>query len=140
MQNNYLHEVVVTAIVVKDAKFLIVQRSRTEKRFPGYWTVPGGKIDVADYTSWPKDTHGYWYNILEKTLKREVKEETGLEIKDIDYLTSLATVHKDKNPSLVISCMANHKSGKLLCKKMNCKDMPGLVPKRQKIISSSMGY
>lgn len=113
MENKYLHEVAVTAIVIKGGKYLIVQRSNSEKRFPGYWTVPGGRIDVADYTAWPKDTHGYWYNVLEKTLKREIKEETGIEIENIDYLTSLATVHKDKSPSLVIFCTASYKSGKI---------------------------
>jgi NADH pyrophosphatase NudC (nudix superfamily) len=43
-----------------------------------------------------------------------VKEEVGLEIKDIEYVTSLATIHADGNPSLVISCMANYDSGEVI--------------------------
>lgn len=106
-----LHEVVITAIVMKDGKYLIIRRSLNKKRFPSMWTVPGGKLEVTDYTSLPRDTKEYWYNVLEKTLAREVKEEVGLEIEDVQYLTSLATVHQDGAPSLVISCIASYKSG-----------------------------
>lgn len=120
MENQYLHEVAITAIIVKDRKYLITRRALSKKRWPGKWTVPGGKLEVADYTSWPKDTHGYWYNVLEKTLRREVKEEVGLEIKDITYVTSLATVHEDKAPSLVISCMADWASGEVVLQEEEC--------------------
>ncbi|MBU6388590.1 NUDIX domain-containing protein [Patescibacteria group bacterium] len=106
-----LHEVVVTAIVVKDGKYLITRRSLTKKRFGGMWTVPGGKLETSDYVNLPKDTKDYWYNVLEQVLRREVKEETGLSIKNIEYVTSLATIHADGAPSLVISCMADWESG-----------------------------
>lgn len=111
--NPYLHEVVITAIVIKDSKFLITRRSMVKKRFAGKWTVPGGKLQTSDYLQLPKDTQDYWYNVLERTLKREVMEEVGIEISNVQYLTSLATVHPDKSPSLVISCIADYKSGEV---------------------------
>ena len=111
--NQYLHEVVITAMVIKDGKYLITKRSLKEKRFPGMWTVPGGRLDTGDYINLPKDTENYWYNVLEKTLRKEVKEEAGIEINHIEYVTSLARVHEDKNPSLVISCIADYVSGKI---------------------------
>lgn len=107
--NDFLHEVAITAIIQKDGKYLIIRRSKHKKRFPGMWTVPGGKLETSDYTSLPKDTKEYWYNVLEKTLAREVKEEVGIEIKNVEYVTSLATVHRDGVPSLVISCLADYK-------------------------------
>jgi 8-oxo-dGTP diphosphatase len=110
-ENQYLHEVVITAIIVKDGKYLITRRSKNKRRFPGMWTVPGGKMETSDYLKLPKDTEYYWYNVLERTLKREVKEEVGIDIDNIKYVTSLATVHKDGSPSLVISCMADYISG-----------------------------
>lgn len=113
MGNQNLHEVVITAIIVNKNKYLIIKRSSTKKRFPNMWTVPGGKLEISDYASLPKDTKDYWYNVLEKTLSREVAEEVGIKIRDVEYLTSLATVHKDGAPSLVISCLANFKSGKI---------------------------
>ena len=109
-----LHEVVITAIVVKDGKYLITRRSPTKKRFGGMWTVPGGKLETSDYVNLPKDTKDYWYNVLEQVLRREVKEEVGLTIKNIEYVTSLATIHADGAPSLVISCMADWESGEIV--------------------------
>lgn len=117
MENKLLHEVVITAIIVKDNRYLITRRSPNKKRFPGMWTVPGGKLETNDYINLPKETKDYWYNVLEKVLKREVMEEVGLEIKNIEYVTSLATVHGDGNPSLVISAMADWASGEVTLQK-----------------------
>ena len=110
-KNQYLHEVAITAIVVKDGKYLIARRSPKKKRFPGMWTVPGGKMETSDYLQLPKDTEYYWYNVLERTLRRELKEEVEIEVDNIRYVTSLATVHADGSPSLVISCLADYISG-----------------------------
>lgn len=109
--NQYLHEVAITAIIVKEGKYLITRRSLSKKRFPGMWTVPGGKMETSDYLKLPKDTEFYWYNVLERTLRREIKEEVGIDIDNIEYVTSLATIHSDGSPSLVISCVADYISG-----------------------------
>lgn len=113
MDAQYLHEVAITAIIVRDGKYLITRRSKKKKRFPGMWTVPGGRLESKDYLELPKDTKDYWYNVLERTLKREVNEEVGIEIENIEYVTSLATVHPGSNPSLVISCTADYVSGEV---------------------------
>lgn len=109
----YLHEVAITAIIVKKGKYLITRRSKNKKRFPGKWTVPGGKLETKDYLALPKDTEFYWYNVLERVLAREVKEEVGIKIDNVEYVTSLATIHSDGSPSIVISCMADYVSGKV---------------------------
>lgn len=113
MEKDLRHEIVITAIIVKDGKYLITRRSPNKKRFPGRWTVPGGKLETSDYVNLPKDTEHYWYNVLEQVLRREVREEAGLEIENIEYVTSLATIHADGAPSLVISCMADYASGEV---------------------------
>jgi len=113
MENNFLHEVAITAIIIKDGKYLITRRSPNKKRFPGMWTVPGGRLEAKDYLALPKDTEFYWYNVLERALQREVKEEVGLDIKNVEYLTSLATVHQDGSPSIVISCTADYVGGEV---------------------------
>ncbi len=113
MDNQYLHELVIAAIILKEGKFLIVKRSPSKKRFPNKWTVPGGRLETKNYLELPKDTEFYWYNVLEQTLRREVKEEVGLEIGNIRYVTSSATVHTDGTPSLVISCTADFVGGEV---------------------------
>lgn len=114
MAGNYtLFEVVITAIIQKDGKYLVTRRSMQKKRFPGKWTVPGGHLEPADFMGYPKETEHYWYNVLEKALAREIEEEVGLTIENIRYVTSLATEHKDGAASIVISCLADYVSGEV---------------------------
>jgi len=112
------YEIAITAIIVKDGKFLITRRSPNKKKFPGMWTVPGGHLEPSDYIDFPKDTQFYWYNVLERTLAREVKEEVGLEINNLRYVTSLANVNENGPSSLVISCLADWKSGEVTGRRM----------------------
>lgn len=108
---NQAHYITATVILVKDGKFLIARRADWEKAFPGKWTVPGGKLKVLDYALKQKDTGSHWYNVLEGVAKREVLEEVGLEIKDLDYVTSLVYIRPDGIPSLIISLAANYIGG-----------------------------
>jgi len=108
VDKNLLHYVVVTGILInKEGKFLITKRAEGEKAFPGRWTVPGGKLEVLDYALRDKDTFHHWYNIFENLLKREVMEEVKLEIKNIDYVTSMVYIRPDKIPCLIISLFAD---------------------------------
>jgi len=108
---NKLHYVVVTGILVdENNKFLITKRANWEKAFPGRWTVPGGKLEVLDYALRQKDTASHWYNVLENVLKREIMEEVGLEIEDINYVTSLVYIRDDNIPCLIISLWAKPKT------------------------------
>ncbi len=113
---NKAHYVVVTGIIIKEGKFLITKRAPTEKAFPNEWTVPGGKLELNDYSGKQKDTSSHWYNIFENLLKREVMEETGLKIKNIRYLTSLAYVRSDNIPTIIVSLYADYLDGEVkLC-------------------------
>jgi len=114
--NNNLHEVAITAIIKNKNKFLLVRRSKDKKRFPGYWTVPGGKLETSDYTQLKRDPNCSWQRydrVLERTLARELKEEVGIKTKNFKYLTSLAVIHQGGIPSIVISCSADYVSGKI---------------------------
>jgi 8-oxo-dGTP pyrophosphatase MutT (NUDIX family) len=108
---NKLHYIVVTGILVdENGKFLITKRAGWEKAFPNKWTVPGGKLEVMDYALKQKDTSEHWYNVLENVLKREILEEVGLEIMDIDYVTSMVYIRPDNIPCLIISLWAKPKT------------------------------
>lgn len=113
MDKEKFHYVVVTGIIIKDKKYLITQRSQKEAAFPGLWTVPGGKLRKSDYTELPKDTPDHWYNVLERLLQREVKEEVGFNITNIHYLLSLSYLRSDEIPTLIISLYCDYVSGEV---------------------------
>ena len=106
------HHITITGIVVKDGKFLITKRAANKRLFPSMWTVPGGNLEVEDYINSPKDTDLHWYNILEKVLRREVKLETGIDLKNIKYLTSM-TLLAGEDPMLILSLYADYAGGEV---------------------------
>lgn len=113
---NKKHFVVATCIIVKDGKYLLTKRADWEKAFPGRWTVPGGKLDATEYAARAKDTAHHWYNVIEDLTKREVKEETDLEIKNLGYVTSMVYIRPDGVPCLVISMFGEYANGEIkLC-------------------------
>ena len=113
---NQAHYVSVTGILAKNGKYLIAKRAKWEKAFPEMWTVPGGKVKVLDYALRKKDTKDHWYNILEEALKNEVREEVGLEIGKIGYVTSMVYIRPDGIPCLIISLYAEPLDGEVkLC-------------------------
>lgn len=115
-----LHFVTATAIIVKDGKFLITKRAPHEKAFPNKWTVPGGKLVRSEYESLPHDTQYFQhYEIMDWLVRKEVREEVGLEIEKSRYLTDLVFVRPDGFPVVTLSYWAYYKSGEVkLCKDM----------------------
>jgi 8-oxo-dGTP pyrophosphatase MutT (NUDIX family) len=115
---NKAHYVVATGIVVRDGKYLIAKRASWEKNSPGKWTVPGGKLEVKEYSSRQTDTPDgkQWYNVIEGLVRREIREETNIEIRNIGYVTSLVFFRSEGIPTLVISLYAEYDSGDIkLC-------------------------
>lgn len=115
MDEKKAHYVVATCIVVKNGKYLLTKRADWEKAFPGKWTVPGGKLESKDYidTSYDTVVGKQWYNICERLVKREVREEAGIEIKNIGYVTSLTFIRPDGIPTLIISLYGDYDSGEV---------------------------
>ena len=113
-----LHFVVVTAIIVKNGRFLIAKRSEREKVFPGRWTVPGGKLVLSEYQQLPTTPGAkIWYNVVDWVLRKEVLEEVGLEIHQPHYVCDLVIMRPDGYPSVTLSYWAKHKTGAVkLCK------------------------
>ena len=117
-----LHFVVATAIIVKDGKFLIAKRAPHEKAFPDKWTVPGGKLVLYEYDHLPKTslTHPQWYNVVDWVLRKEVKEEVGLDIHKPQYLCDLVFVRPDGYPVVTLSYWAQYKDGEVkLCRDLS---------------------
>ena len=108
-----LHRIAITGIIYNDeGKYLVTQRALTKKAFPGMWTVPGGGINTDDYINTPPTIgDGQWYNVVEKTLRREILEEVNVEIEKPEYLLDLAFIRPDNTPVLVLSYMCKYASG-----------------------------
>jgi len=106
-----MHLVAPTCVVVKDDKVLILKRADHEKVYPGKWTVPGGKMERSEYEQTPKTTADAWYGIIEETVRREVREESALEVDEPRYLLSLVFIRPDDIPVVTISYWAYWKSG-----------------------------
>ena len=111
IQNPELHRVVSTAIIHKEGKYLIVQRSPDKKVFPERWTLPGGGLEVTDYIDTHKTTPEAWYYAIENSLKREIKEEVGLEVGKLKYLLDLVFIRPDNVPVATLSYYCDWKSG-----------------------------
>ncbi|OGZ04476.1 MAG: hypothetical protein A2648_01380 [Candidatus Lloydbacteria bacterium RIFCSPHIGHO2_01_FULL_41_20] len=113
-KNKELHRIATTAIIYNsDGKYLLIQRSKSKKAFPGKWTVPGGGLNIDDYINTPKNQDGGWYNALEKTLRREVKEEVNLGIGKTEYLLDITFMRPDGTPVLVLSYYTPYVSGEV---------------------------
>ena len=65
-------ELVAAIIQDEQGRILVSQRSLDSKAYPGKWQIPGGKVEPGEE--------------LLTALKREVKEETDLEITAINDL------------------------------------------------------
>jgi 8-oxo-dGTP pyrophosphatase MutT (NUDIX family) len=110
-----LHRIAITGIIYNaEGKYLVTKRSLTKKAFPGKWTVPGGGISTDDYIETPPSFgDGQWYNVVEKTLRREILEEVNVEIEKPEYLLDLTFIRRDNVPVLVLSYMCRYASGEV---------------------------
>lgn len=92
--NSPTHSVLINGVVFKDDKVLVSQRSQKEAHMPGWWTIPGGKVEL---------TEGDVFQVLEKTLAREILEETGIEIdeKSIEMVTNNTFIRESSGQHVV---------------------------------------
>lgn len=61
----------VDAVILKGKQVLLVKRG-SEQLFNGYWATPGGYVE--------------WNETIEGAVRREVKEETGMKVTNIELI------------------------------------------------------
>lgn len=97
------HHVIVNAVVEKDGKILVSQRSFEEAHEPGKWTIPGGKVDRTEGDVWA---------VLEATCAREVMEETGVEIEDrVELIANNTFIHSSGKHAIAMIFLCHWKAG-----------------------------
>jgi 8-oxo-dGTP diphosphatase len=136
------HVVLVTAFIIKNNKILLAKRSKNDPQAGGLWSIPGGKVDLEVGKS-----------IIENTLKKEIKEEVGIRIKDkIIYLGSEAFTRVSGHHVIALIYLAFWKSGKakpledqeeiqwLSLAQLNKKsDLPDFLKSKLKLLTDFLG-
>ena len=91
-------KVVTAAIIKKDGKFLLTQRKLIQSN-PLYWEFVGGKVEFGED---PRDC-----------MKREVKEEIGIEIKVGKIFEVSSTINKEDYHIILLGFECKYLSGEI---------------------------
>ena len=95
MNPDYIFNIRVTGILIENNEILIVRQKLSESR---EWSLPGGRLERGE--------------TLEQGLKRELKEETGLDVQ-VDQLLYLCDVNVSNNTILHITFLVSRTGGEL---------------------------
>lgn len=92
----------IEGVICRDDRYLVVVRSEQEPHAPGTLSFPGGKVEGI--LNQP--------DVLEQTLRREVMEETGVELApELVYLESKAFGADDGDPVVDIVFLGRYAAG-----------------------------
>lgn len=91
----------VEGVVRRGERYLLTVRSEKEAHAPGTLSLPGGKVEFSDAV---QDT-------FEHTLKREIREETGVEVENLVYLESNWFKADDGVPVVDIVFLCDYAAG-----------------------------
>lgn len=93
---------VATGVIYRDSKCLILQRAAHQVAHPGSWGVVGGKLEHKDMQETPPTRINGdaldWEHMVEDLVRREAKEECGLDVSDFWYLDSVVFRRPDGVP------------------------------------------
>jgi len=98
--DEYAYVVNVDAAVVRGEEYLVVERSSEEEHAAGTVAFPGGKVE---------QTQGF--DAIENTARREVREETGVRVGDVAYVSSNAFVADEGTQCLNVVTCCEYESG-----------------------------
>jgi ADP-ribose pyrophosphatase YjhB (NUDIX family) len=91
----------VECFVEKDGKYLMLKRGPTKKILPNVWIAPGGHQEFCE-------------GVIAAT-KREIREETGLEIEKVELKVTGIAHLKDINTEFCFHILtASYKGGELI--------------------------
>jgi 8-oxo-dGTP diphosphatase len=116
---------VAKAVVYENNSVLLIKRSPDSESFPNNWDLPGGHAHIGEE--------------LKTGLRREVREETGLRIGEVDPLYSVGdeSFFKTPLPGKDINLSHEHTDYKLV-NVDQISDHPDLSPKYKKVILRAM--
>lgn len=77
----------VKAIIINNGKILFIKRSDKYDHLKDAWDIPGGRINFGEDP--------------EQGLQREIKEETNLDLKQIEQIIDVSTVFKNEEKHII---------------------------------------
>lgn len=109
MEETRYPKVGVAVFIEKDGKYIFMKRKGSHGN--GTWAIPGGKLD--------------WFEDFEECAKREVLEETGVEIEGVEFVHATNNHFKDEDQHFITIVMkARWKSGEpQIVEPDKCTDM-----------------
>lgn len=109
-----LHRVVMTCLIYNDkGRYFIMKRSPNLKVYPGKWTIPGGGLETDDYINEPQTSPDTWDRVVSYALRREVMEESGIVVGELEYHGSAAFIRPDGIPVVILRFAGPYKSGEV---------------------------
>lgn len=99
--NEYAYVVNVDAALVRDGRYLLIERSQEEEHAAGQLAFPGGKVEQA-----PGDE-----DTIETTAVRELREEVGVEVSQIEYVCSNTFETDDGTQCLNVVTLCQYADG-----------------------------
>lgn len=97
-----MYVVNVEGAIHRGDEYLVCVRSEEEDHAPGSLGLVGGKAEIEEPTN----------DVLENTLRREVKEETGVKVEGLKYVESKMFVDDNGIPVVDIVFLCRHSEGK----------------------------
>ena len=99
----------------ENGRILALKRADDKNRpHPGCWDLAGGRVESSDIEKWKnKSGKGDDNDILINALRREIKEETGLEVKNICAIHAASAYSESKGMFIMAigySCKAADES------------------------------
>ncbi len=99
------NRLIVVCVIKKEDQVLLARKPENQGPYPNKWHIPGGGVHLNEEN-------------CEEAIIREVKEETGLEIKDLQKIGWDTDIEPDKNNEstyyIFLEYIADYDSG-VLC-------------------------
>jgi 8-oxo-dGTP diphosphatase len=91
----------VEGAIIKEGKWLLIKRSEKEEHAGGSLSLVGGIVEIEGFTK----------HKLERTLKREIAEEVGVQVSNVRYVNSSSFVTEKGMHVVDIVFLCDHESG-----------------------------
>ena len=116
VKDKELHRIATTTLIYKpDFRYLIIKRAMHKKVMPGKWVPPGGGLNVDDYINMPTTPEDVvrWPGVMDIALRREIREEVGLDIGQPELYNNVAFIRPDGIPVINFCYFAPYVSGEV---------------------------